>query len=44
MSTAAKNEARLSFRLSRQSRELIDQTAALLGQRISEFAESALVD
>jgi uncharacterized protein (DUF1778 family) len=44
MSTAAKNQARLSFRLSRPSKELIEQAAALLGQRISEFAESALVD
>jgi uncharacterized protein (DUF1778 family) len=44
MATGQKNDARLDFRLNRQLKELIDQAACLMGQSVSDFAVSTLVE
>lgn len=44
MATREKNNARLDFRLNRQLKELIDQAASLMGQSVSDFAISTLVE
>ena len=38
------SEARLDFRLARAQKELIEDAASLLGQSVSDFAISALVE
>ncbi len=43
MSTAGKNDARLNFRLPGELKRTIEQAAAHLGQSVSDFAVSALV-
>ena len=43
MSTITKNDARLNFRLSKESKQAIEDAAALTGQTISDFAISVLV-
>jgi len=43
MSTAG-NDARLNFRLSSELKQTIEQAAAVLGQSVSEFAVSTLVE
>ena len=44
MATRQKSDARLDFRLNRQFKELIDQAASLMGQSVSDFAVSTLVE
>lgn len=44
MTTRPKNDARLVFRLNRQMKELIDRAASLMGQSVSDFAVSTLVE
>ncbi len=43
MTTTAKNDARLNFRLSAELKEVIEQAAAHTGQTVSDFAVSTLV-
>jgi len=43
MPTRARNEARLNFRLSSDSKVVIEEAAAALGQSTSDFAVSTLV-
>jgi len=42
-SDASKNDARLNFRLPAELKETIEQAAAHLGQTVSDFAVSTLV-
>lgn len=44
MTTRMKTAARLNFRLTQELKELIDQAASLMGQTVSDFAISTLVD
>ena len=44
MPSATRNDARLDFRLTRRSKQLIDKAAGLTGQTTTEFAVTALVD
>ncbi len=44
MATVQKNDTRLDFRLNRQLKELIEQAACILGQSVSDFATSTLVE
>jgi uncharacterized protein (DUF1778 family) len=43
MTGAAKNDARLNFRLASDLKRTIEEAAALTGQTVSEFAVSTLV-
>ena len=43
MATAAKNDTRLNFRLPSDIKQLIEEAAAQLGQSVSDFAVSTLV-
>lgn len=43
MSIRSKNEARLNFRLSPDLKAVIEEAAATLGQSVSDFAVSTLV-
>ena len=43
MATTTKNDARLNFRLSAELKEVIEQAAAHMGQTVSDFAVSTLV-
>ena len=44
MATGHNKEARLSFRLNRELKELIERAALLTGQNVSDFAVSILVE
>ncbi|HEY7157850.1 MAG TPA: DUF1778 domain-containing protein [Gemmataceae bacterium] len=44
MAIRRKNDARLDFRLNHQLKELIDRAASLLGQSVSDFAISTIVE
>jgi uncharacterized protein (DUF1778 family) len=44
MPLTSKANARLEFRLSKQSKELIERAAVLSGQTVSDFATSMLVE
>ncbi len=43
MATKPKNSARLDFRLSPEQKELIEQAAFAVGQSVSDFATSTLL-
>ena len=43
MVTTSRNDARLNFRLASELKEVIEQAAAHLGQTVSDFAISTLV-
>ena len=43
MSTHAKSDARLNFRLPNELKQIVEQAAGHLGQTVSEFAISTLV-
>jgi uncharacterized protein (DUF1778 family) len=44
MATRSKNDARIDFRLSKQAKATIEKAAALMGQGLSDFAVTTLLE
>ena len=44
MATGAKNDARINFRLPSELKEVIEEAAATLGQSVSDFSVSTLIE